>query len=188
MLAYLFFHWRVPSVASDDYEARLRHFHLTLAAGPSAGFSNSYCLAVHGAPWANQGGDSYEDWYLLSGSAALDPLNEAAVTAGRKVAHDDAAVASAGGTAGLYSLRLGSSEEPPRFAYWFAKPHAASYADLYEAMRPLVRSAGGALWARQMTFGPAREFCLHAQRSCALPSMCEPLEIPLRTVWPLDDA
>jgi len=99
MLAYTFWHWRKASVPRHDYEARVQQFHLALRAHPSAGFSRSYSLAFIGAPWANAGAEAYEDWYLVEGSAALDPLNEAAISASRQVPHDAAAAAAAGGTA-----------------------------------------------------------------------------------------
>ena len=123
MLAYVFWHWRRPA-CPPPYEALQRRFHAALEAAPPAGFSGSRSLAIAGAPWAADGGQAYEDWYLLEGSAALDPLNAAAVTASRQQPHDAAAAAAEGGTAGLYLA-------PPRRA---ARP---------AARRDLVRQAVG---------------------------------------------
>jgi len=184
MLAYTFWHWRKASVARHDYEARVQQFHLALRAHPSAGFSRSYSLAFIGAPWANAGAEAYEDWYLVEGSAALDPLNEAAISASRQVPHDAAAAAAAGGTAGLYRLRLGTWSKPPTCAYWFAKPAGASYPGLFAVLQPLISNIGGALWARQMTLGPSPEFCLHVPGETSLPGIDRALLLQLRSVWP----
>ena len=103
MLAYVFWHWRRAgrspprpmrrcSAASTRRSGRRRRRRSCARA------RSRYA----GAPWAADGGEAYEDWYLLEGSAALDPLNAAAVTASRQAPHDAAAAVAAGGTAGLY--------------------------------------------------------------------------------------
>ena len=99
MLAYFFYHWKLAEVSELEYEQRLRGFHAALKAAPSDGFSTSWCYAVSGIPWANNGGESYEDWYIVRNSADLDPLNDAAISASRKGPHDKAASALAGGSA-----------------------------------------------------------------------------------------
>jgi hypothetical protein len=184
MLAYVFWHWRHPDVPAASYEAVQRRFHAALRAAPPAGFLGSRSLAISGAPWAGGGDEAYEDWYLLEGSAALDPLNAAAVSASRQGAHDAAAAVAAGGTAGLYLLRLGSAGEAPRTATWFAKPAGLSYAAMLAALEPLVRADGAALWGRQMTLGPALEFCLHASGPVALPAPLVPVPLHCRPIWP----
>src|SRR5262245_52886820 len=103
LLAYVFWHWRRPTVTQSAYEAAQRRFHQALAAAPPEGFERSFSLALRGARWAAGGGEAYEDWYLVSGSAGLDPLNAAAISASRQAPHDAAAALAAGGTAGLYS-------------------------------------------------------------------------------------
>ena len=184
MLAYVFWHWRRPDVPAGSYEALQRRFHAALGAVPPAGFLGSRSLAITGAPWAGGGNEAYEDWYLLEGSAALDPLNAAAVSATRQAPHDAAAAVAGGGTAGLYLLRLGSAGETPRMATWFAKPAGLSYTAMLTALKPLVRAEGAALWGRQMTLGPALEFCLHTSGPVALPESLVPIEFQCRTVWP----
>ena len=184
MLAYVFWHWKKAALPSREYEARLERFQVALAASPPAGFLRAYCWALEGAPWLHAGGDGYEDWYLVNGSAALDPLNDAAISASRQAPHDDAAAAAAGGTAGLYRLRLGTPDSTPRFAYWFAKPAGMTYGDLHAALEDTVVKAQAALWGRQMTLGPASEFCLHASRRLTLPASVAAREFPLRPVWP----
>jgi len=183
MLAYVFWHWRRPQVSAATYESLQSEFHTALAAAPPSGFLRSACVAIAGAPWAADGGEAYEDWYLVDGSAALDPLNAAAVTASRQQSHDAAAAAAGGGTAGLYRLRLGTVDGSPRSASWFAKPAGMSYGELFGALEPMVRAERAGLWGRQMTLGPALEFCLHAPPEVSLPAPFEPTRISCRPVW-----
>jgi hypothetical protein len=184
MLSYVFWHWKRPEVDAPGYESRLRRFHEALATNPPDGFHRSSCRALSEAPWANGGGDAYEDWYLIDGFADLGALDQAAVTAGRQAAHDDAAAAAAGGTAGIYRLRLGSPHERASRALWFAKPHGWTYAKLFDLVGPAVERHGGALWMRQMTLGPAAEFCLHLSAGSTVPAGLDTREIALRSVWP----
>jgi hypothetical protein len=184
MLAYVFWHWPRPDVPAVAYEAVQRRFHAALGTAPPAGFLGSRSVAVGGAPWAAGGGAAYEDWYLVEGSAALDPLNAAAVSTARQAAHDAAAAVADGGTAGLYLLRLGAAGDPPLTATWFAKPAGMSYGALFAALRPLVDAEGAALWGRQMTLGPTPEFCLHTVRPVTLPAPMVGSSLMCRPVWP----
>jgi hypothetical protein len=183
VLAYIFWHWKRSDVSIDDYEARLRRFHDALNASPPSGFTTSWCASITRAPWANDGGDAWEDWYLIGSSADLDPLEQAAISASRQVPHDDAARAAAGGTGGLYRLRSGTALPSPAHARWFAKPDGWSYPRLYETLQPFT-SNGAALWGRQMTLGPAREFCLHTSEAVELPADIVSHAVALRGVFP----
>lgn len=186
MLSYTFWHWRRHDVPAAEYEVRLVRFHQALAAHPSAGLHASHAFAIAGAPWANGGGEAYEDWYLVNGSADLDPLNDAAISAARQAPHDAAAAAAAGGTAGLYRLRLGAPLDAPRFAAWFGKPSGVPYAEFFQALSPVITANGGALWGRQMTLGPTPEFCLQLPSPRPLDARLAALELPLRRVWKID--
>lgn len=183
MLSYVFWHWPRAGVAADEYETRQRPFHEALKRAPSEGFARSLTHAVRGAPWANGGAPAYEDWYLLRDSAALDPLNAAAVSASRQVPHDAAAALAGGGIAGLYTLQLGAMPDAPTHAAWFAKPDGVRYADFFARLEPIVAGASAALWMRHMTLAPAREFCLLSRDGVGLPPDLGPLEIRLRPVW-----
>ena len=182
MLAYVFWHWRRSDVDVDTYESVQRRFHDALAGEPSAGFRGSFSHALTGAPWANAGGGAYEDWYLVDDSAALDPLNTAAVTHARQAPHDAAAALAANGTAGLYRLRLGTLERSPAVAHWFAKPAAMTYPQFLASMEGAVESSRGALFMRQMTLGPTKECVLLAPAPATLPPGIEALTLRLRPV------
>jgi hypothetical protein len=185
MLAYVFWHWRRPEIAREEYERRQQRFHAALQAAPSAGFLTSRSVAIRGAPWAASGGEAYEDWYLMKDSAALDPLNQAAVTAPRQLSHDAAAAVADSGIAGLYRLRLGGvAEEAPSLGAWFSKPAGMGYDQLFSTVEPLLRSSAGALWCRQMVLGPTPEFCLQSSAPLVLPASITPLTLQLRPIWP----
>lgn len=200
MLAYVFWHWPQPAVERADYRSRQQAFHAALAADPSPGFLRSFSHAVSGAPWAADGAEAYEDWYLTDGSAALEPLNAAAISASRTAPHDAAAAVAAGGTAGLFTLRLGEPIAEPRHEYWFAKPAGMRYDALFAALAPVMGApagsaaiddgtgdgsgngngnGGAALWGRFMTLGPSPEFCLQTSAPVVLPPPIEARELVL---------
>ncbi len=183
-LAYVFWHWRRAGVSEPSYVELQRRFHAALAEAPPPGFLGSHSAAIRGVSWAAAGADAYEDWYLVEGTAALDPLNQAAVTASRQLAHDAAAAAAQGGTAGLYRLRRGSGAGAHRTAAWFAKPDGMSYAELDAALEPLLVRSDGALWGRQMTLGPTPEFCLHTPDPVDLPAPFIAQLVSRSPIWP----
>ncbi len=183
LLAYVFWHWRHPSAERDAYETAQREFQRVLSASPSVGFVRSFSHAIAGAPWANQGGEAYEDWYLVRDSAALDPLDIAAVTAGRKAAHDIAASLAAAGTAALYQLKLGTTPSSPHSAQWFVKPAGMSYPQLYAAIEPALAPVAGSLWVRKMTLGPSPEMCVLAREPAALAPQFQMFAFQRRPIW-----
>lgn len=143
MLAYVFWHWPRPGVDRGDYERRLAALHRSLAADPPAGFVGSAALAVAGLDWL-PAVEGYEDWYLVDDWAALGALNDAAVAAAHRWAHDAVAERAAGGAGGLYRLLRG-------------EPALAAPATWSE--RPLDGEGDGATWERQLVLGPAPRFC-----------------------------
>ena len=63
-------------------------------------------------------------------------------------------------------------------------PAGMSYAEVFNAMAPVVEQTRGTLWMRQLTLGPAREFCLHTSARVALPPAFGALHVDLRPIWP----
>lgn len=184
VLSYVFWHWKRSDAPVVGYEERLRAFHSALASSPSPGFVRSCAYAIRGAPWANGGAGAWEDWYHLHDSAALDPLNDAAVSGTRHQPHDGAASLVAGGTAGLYKLRMGDPVTAVACASWFGKPAGASYGEFLDRLGPIVDASNGALWMRRMTLGPASEFCLHTPSDVALPPEVGAVTLRMRRVFP----
>jgi hypothetical protein len=106
----------------------------------------------------NHGG--YEDWYLVRSSAALDDLNEAAVSPQRWDVHAAIASKMGPGHGGLYQHLYG--HEQPRDgqrAVWITRPRGIRYEPV---LRELIDEAAGFLscWRRRMVLGPADEFLI----------------------------
>jgi hypothetical protein len=80
MLAYVFWHWPQSSINPNAYIDHLIDFHNTLAANKPTGFHESVVFRIRGANWLNTNDEAYEEWYLLDDSAAMDSLNNAAVS------------------------------------------------------------------------------------------------------------
>jgi hypothetical protein len=154
-LAYVFWHRPRPDVNAEEYAAALRQFHGALSAAAVPGFLRSWSVRAADLPWLGAG-PVYEDRYLVQDYAALGVLNEAAVAAARKPAHDAAATRAASGTAGLYALVAGEPDPAATRSHWFDKPAGTSYPDL----RSALGRVGGSLWQRQLTLGPGPEFQL----------------------------
>lgn len=158
MLAYVFWHSPEAAVDGERYEALLVAFHRELADEAAAGFIRSEAFRLpDGVPWLD-GRPAYEDRYLLDGSAALDPLNDAAVNARMRASHDAVAGLAAAGTAGLYRLIADGDVPDASVAVWLRKPEGVRYADFTAGLRE--RSRDCALWMRQMVLGPTPEFCV----------------------------
>src|SRR5215216_295993 len=107
MLAYVFWHWPQTSIDQDTYVEHLRDFHETLASNKPPGFQRSVVFRIPDARCLNTKGDAYEEWYLLDDSAAMDRINEAAVSGACEESHNRVARAAADGVGGLYRLRTG---------------------------------------------------------------------------------
>ncbi len=184
MLAYVFWHWRHPHIERHSYQQLLIDFHTALRARKPVGFHYSTAFQVEHIPWLDAIGEVYEEWYILENSAALDSLNEAAVTGLCREPHNQVARSAAGGSAGLYRLRGGESRiTTARVAFWFAKPSGMGYESLYQTLQPATIHSAGSLWERQMVLGPAPEFCLQTPADTTLPANFIPLKIRLTRIW-----
>ena len=145
MLAYVFWHWPQPRIDTDAYVDHLSDFHQTLAANKPDGFSIQ-CLSHRGASWLNTNDEAYEEWYLLDDSAAMDRLNEAAVSGVCEEPHNRVAREAADGIGGLYRLRAGTkSYQQARYALWLSQTRRRFLQDFYADLRPLTSQPGVAL-------------------------------------------
>lgn len=168
MLAYLFFHRAAPGVDVAGYEQGLRRFHEALAQGRTPGFVSSRTYRVEGM---------YCDWYLVENSAALDGLNDAAVTGARSTPHDAVARHAVHGTGKLMKLVTGDADPELAYEVRFSKPAGMSYPDFYGRLKPWNDRRGVSLWRRMMVLGPPPEFCLLSQSSEELPAEMEPVVV-----------
>lgn len=165
MLAYLFWHWPVSTIDRGEYEEKLAAFHQMLG-------RQSAVFRFDDLPWASQ--PTYEDWYLVDDFADLGRLNDDAVSGARRQPHDVVAVLADNGTGGLYKV-VGQPGEIGRFTAWFGKPSGMKYADLFSRLESALAGQRYQLWQRQMTLGPAKEFCLRSDVELQLPDWIEPL-------------
>jgi hypothetical protein len=165
VLAYVFSHRPGPGVPVSGYEDVLREFHAQLALTRPEGLLSSLTYRI---------GDGYSDWYLLEDSAAMDALNEAAVSGSRANAHDAAARMAVDGVGKLLSLNAGTHDAAAAFEMRFAKPAGMKYADLYASLQQVTGAKGTGLWRRMMVLGPPPEFCLTAPAPVHLPASLHP--------------
>jgi len=185
MIAYLFWHWPHHDVEIEDYERSLSRFHETLAEASLEGFHGSATFRTESMPWAGSRSYGYEDWYLLKSSCVLDPLNEVAVSGGRREPHDKAARKAAGGAGGLYRLESGEPDVARLlFATWITKPAGTGYQDFYAGLEPWGNLPGTSLWRRQMVLGPAPEFRLLGEQPFQPPANLGPVTIKKALIWP----
>jgi hypothetical protein len=184
MLAYVFWHWPQLSVDAKQYEVDLVHFHQTLQANKPTGFQRSVVYSIEQAFWLQADGVVYEEWYLLDDSAAMDPLNYAAVNGPCGEPHNRVARNAADGIGGLYRLRLGTEDfETAKVATWFSKPAGVSYPSFDAQMQSFIAENTATLWARTMTLGPTTEFCLHSSTDVSLSSEFNPTSVALKQIW-----
>ena len=168
VLAYVFWHVAAGEVPTADYEARLAAFHAALHAERPAGLGLTATVGLDAIPWL--GGEAgYEDWYLVEDFVTLGVLNAAAVSGSRRAPHDAAAAAARGGVAGIMGHIAGPLlPERPGWAAWLSKPAGTTYdafhAELWEAL-----GNDASAWQRQMTLGPATEYCVIAPARHSLP-------------------
>jgi hypothetical protein len=170
VLAYVFWHVPRPGVPPGDYEKRLGAFHAGLRAGPVDGMGATATLALAAIPWLD-GAAGYEDWYLVEDFGSLGRLNSAAVSGARQAPHDSAAAAALRGVAGIMGHVCGPLLPPePGWAAWLEKPSGTGYEAFHaELAGALEGEPDASAWQRQMTLGPAAEYCVLAPAATALP-------------------
>ena len=136
------------------------------------------------SPWIASGAVAYEDWYVIDNSAALDAINDAAISGPRKNPHDQLASLAASGAAGLYRLKTGQldSMKSAQHAVWFSKP-AISYDAFLIQFRPLIDSPQTTLWLRQMVLSAAPEFCLRSATKLQLPQNLQAIHCPIEPIF-----
>jgi len=158
MLAYVFWHRPHPGVDPAGYEGAMLHFQAELTRRPPPGLIGAWSHRIDAVPWlGDQPG--YEDWCLLQGSWAMDPLNGFAVAGNVQEPHDVLAAQMAFGVGGLYALDLGEAcSAVESAAVWLIRPRGIQYRPVLKATCAGIPNATA--WRRQMVLGPAPEFCI----------------------------
>jgi hypothetical protein len=170
MLAYLFWHLPYAKTAVTQYEESLLRFQQLLGQQQPPGFRGTASFRVAALPWLSDR-PGYEDWCLVEGSWALDPLNAIAVAGPVMGAHDAAAAQMEEGHGGLYALVWGDPALPERSTtVWLTRPRGIQWRPALDPLRQQVPEA--TLWRRQMVLGPGNEFALilPAGRNVAAPA------------------
>src|SRR5262249_11507159 len=133
------------------------------------------------AAWLG-GSPAYADWYLVDNSAALDPLNIAAVSGVCEEPHARVAHAMAAGAGSLLGLYGGQPDvSAARHITFVTKPRTMSY-DIFKVEMGGIPTSG--LWRRQMVLGPTPEFALLSAAPITVPQLFAPVCLGLGTVWP----
>lgn len=159
MLAYLFWHRPYDTVSERDYEHALLNFQEQLSNQSPPGFRGGASFHVAGLPWLGSGRRGYEDWCVVEGSWALDPLNATAVAGSVVNSHDSVAAQMEEGHGGLYDLVWGEPTLPDRSRIlWLTRPRGIQWRPVLDTFRQ--GDAKATLWRRLMVLGPGAEFAL----------------------------
>ncbi len=154
--------WHRPSAHVDRkvYEAALARFQSDLPRRNPPGFIAAGSFRIEPVPWLSDL-PGYEDWYVVEGSWALDPLNALAIVGAMQAPHDNVAALMDEGHGGLYAHAGGeSSPTAQSTVFWLARPRGVQWQaalDPVRAKHPQVN-----IWRRQMALGPALEFAVEA--------------------------
>src|SRR5205814_2166974 len=170
-------------IRTDEYEQLQRAFHAALAQARPDAFQRSIVFRIDGvAPWLG-GSPAYADWYLVEGSAALDPLNVAAVSGVCEQPHAQLAHAMAAGAGSLFGLRGSDPKiDTAGYATCLTKPRSMPYETFYAAAASLPDSQSSSLWRRQMVLGPTPEFILLTPTRLTIPETLQPLPLELTPI------
>jgi hypothetical protein len=168
MLAYVFWHRPYPHVDAARYEHGLVRFHAILAQQAPPGLHESGSFRIEPVPWL---GDrpGYEDWHLIQGSWAMDPLNAYAVAGTAQAHHDTVAAEMETGAGGLYALAGGEPVLPSDSRVtWLTRPRGIKWQPVLDALRSQVKNA--TVWRRQMVLGPGLEFAVVTPNGAQVPT------------------
>jgi hypothetical protein len=109
----------------------------------------------------------YEDWYLVEDWTALGILRQTAVSAGHRTVHDDAARRAGPNAGAVYLLDEGKPIlAGVVLAVWVTPSrHRPQTEPVALLLADGLRPEQGGLWRRELSLGPAPEYCLLAGES-----------------------
>jgi len=166
MLAYLFWHRPYARVDRRRYEAAIERFQSDLKAAKPPGFVDAASFAIEPVAWLG-GLPGYEDWYLLEGAWAIDPLNGFAIAGHVQAPHDDVAALMEEGHGGLYADTGGATVFAAQSTvHWLTRPRGIQWQPALDAVRAHCPRAN--IWRRQMVLGPAPEFAVEVPDETAI--------------------
>ncbi len=166
MLAYIFWHRPHPHIDRARYETAVVRFQNDLAAAKPPGFVGAASFQIEPVAWLG-GLPGYEDWYLLEGAWAIDPLNAFAIAGHVQAPHDDVAALMEEGCGGLYAHAGGETVTAVQSTmHWLTRPRGISWQPALDAVRDRCPQANS--WRRQMVLGPAAEFAVEVPDATAI--------------------
>jgi hypothetical protein len=166
MLAYIFWHRPHADVDRTRYEEAILDFQAQLGRERPPGFIAAASFRIEAVPWLD-GKPGYEDWCLLEGSWAMDPLNSYAVTGLRQPSHDNVAALMEDGHGGIYTHVAGeTSPAQQSTAYWLTRPRGIDWRAALDPVRAKHPQAN--IWRRQMVLGRPAEFAVTVQGDTAI--------------------
>lgn len=174
MLAYVFWHWPKSGVSRNRYERTLVQFYQKLNRNRPTGFFHCFGFRIPNFPWNAPAQHGCEDWYLVKNFKSLGVLNEAAVASEFRRTHNRIAILAKGGSGGVYRLYGKRLTSKTRFSVWLTKPEGTSYTDMISS---LEKRGVFCHWRRQLTLGPAQEFCAHIDRPIVFPKEFSPVSV-----------
>src|SRR6516165_4759688 len=134
MLAYVFWHRPYSSIERQRYEQAIVRFQNDLAGSKPPGFICATSFQIEAVPWLSDL-PGYEDWYLLDGTWAMDPLNAFAISGHVQAPHDSVAAMMEQGDGGLYAHAGGESMPAPRSTiHWLTRPSEMKWQLFSEAV------------------------------------------------------
>jgi len=156
MIAYVFWHRPFAHVDREVYESALARFQSDLPRHQPPGLIAAASFRIEPVPWLSDM-PGYEDWYLVEGSWALDPLNAFAIAGSMQQPHDSVAALADESHGGLYAHAGGGPSLASQSAvHWLARPRGIQWQDALAPVRAKHPQAN--IWRRQMVLSPAPEF------------------------------
>lgn len=167
MLAYLFWHRPKPTVAIADYEKDLLAFSRALAGLNCSGVRQVTSFRTSAVPWLDDS-SGYEDWITIESSAALQALNEQAVSGRMIVPHSAVAQGMGVGYGGIYYHLWGDVDpHDAESAEWLSRPRGIEFRPVLEQISQ-TRTSPVSVWRRFMVLGPGLEFVVLGNASLKL--------------------
>ena len=162
----MFWHRPYPQVETTAYEQSIVRFQADLTREPPPGLIGASSFAIGAVPWLG-GRGGYEDWSLLEGSWAMDPLNAFAITGSRQPSHDHVAAQADESCGGLYVHAGGEiSQAPVSTVYWLTRPRGIQWQAAIAPVRAQCPQA--VIWRRQMVLAVAPEFAVEVPGDTAI--------------------
>lgn len=158
MLAYVFWHRPFAHVDRKAYESALARFQSDLPRHQPPGLIVARSFRIGPVPWLSDM-PGYEDWYLVDGSWALDPLNALAIRGSMQAPHDGVAALADESHGGLYAHVAGEPLPAAQSAVvWLTRPRGVEWQAALDPVRAKPSQVN--IWRRQMALGPAWEFAV----------------------------